>query len=73
MGVDIPFPIIADLDMKVAKRYGMLHPGQSSTSTIRTVFFIGAIVHESSLGCLGPTRHPHRGTLRGRKEVNAEG
>lgn len=40
MGVDIPFPIIADLDMKVAKKYGMLHPGQSSTATIRTVFFI---------------------------------
>jgi peroxiredoxin (alkyl hydroperoxide reductase subunit C) len=40
MGVTIPFPIIADLDMKVAKAYGMIHPGQSSTSTIRTVFFI---------------------------------
>jgi len=40
MGVDIPFPIIADLDMKVATKFGMLHPGQSSTSTIRTVFFI---------------------------------
>lgn len=40
MGVDIPFPVIADLDMKVARRYGMIHPGQSSTSTIRTVFFI---------------------------------
>ena len=40
MGVDIPFPIIADLDMNVAKKYGMLHPGQSSTATIRTVFFI---------------------------------
>ncbi|MDD1714234.1 MAG: peroxiredoxin [Methanoregulaceae archaeon] len=40
MGVDIPFPIIADLDMKVAKKYGMIHPGQSSTATIRTVFFI---------------------------------
>jgi peroxiredoxin (alkyl hydroperoxide reductase subunit C) len=40
MGVDIPFPIIADLDMKVAKKYGMLHPGQSSTATIRAVFFI---------------------------------
>jgi peroxiredoxin (alkyl hydroperoxide reductase subunit C) len=40
MGVEIPFPIIADLDMKVAKKYGMIHPGQSSTSTIRTVFFI---------------------------------
>ncbi len=40
MGVDIPFPIIADLDMKIAKSYGMIHPGQSSTATIRTVFFI---------------------------------
>jgi peroxiredoxin (alkyl hydroperoxide reductase subunit C) len=40
MGVDIPFPIIADLDMKVAKKYGMIHSGQSTTTTIRTVFFI---------------------------------
>ena len=29
MGVAIPFPIIADLTMKVAKKYGMIHPGQS--------------------------------------------
>ncbi len=40
MGVDIPFPIIADIDMKVAKKYGMIHTGQSSTSAIRAVFFI---------------------------------
>lgn len=40
MGVDIPFPIIADLDMKVAKKYGMIHPGLSNTATIRAVFFI---------------------------------
>jgi peroxiredoxin (alkyl hydroperoxide reductase subunit C) len=40
MGVEIPFPIIADLDMKIARKYGMIHPGQSNTSTIRTVFFI---------------------------------
>jgi peroxiredoxin 2/4 len=40
MGVDIPFPIIADLNMKVAKKYGMVHPGQSSTVTVRCVFFI---------------------------------
>jgi len=32
--------MVADLDMKVAKLYGMIHPGQSSTATIRTVFFI---------------------------------
>ncbi len=36
----IPFPIIADLDMKVAKAYGMLHPGASDTSAVRCVFVI---------------------------------
>jgi peroxiredoxin 2/4 len=40
MGIEIPFPVIADLDMKVATLYGMVHPGQSSTATVRTVFFI---------------------------------
>jgi peroxiredoxin (alkyl hydroperoxide reductase subunit C) len=40
MGVTVPFPIIADLNMKVAKNYGMIHPGQSSTVTVRCVFFI---------------------------------
>ncbi|MDN7024753.1 peroxiredoxin [Methanoculleus sp. FWC-SCC1] len=40
MGVDIPFPIIADLDMNVARRYGMIHPAQGTTATIRTVFII---------------------------------
>jgi len=38
--VKIPFPVIADLDMKVAKKYGMIHPASSSTATIRAVFFI---------------------------------
>jgi peroxiredoxin (alkyl hydroperoxide reductase subunit C) len=40
MGVKVPFPVIADLDMKVASLYGMLHPGASSTATVRAVFFI---------------------------------
>lgn len=40
MGVSIPFPIIADLSMGVAKKYGMIHPGQSSTAAVRCVFFI---------------------------------
>ncbi|QSZ67584.1 peroxiredoxin [Methanofollis aquaemaris] len=40
MGVTIPFPVIADLDMQVARKFGMIHPGQSSTATVRTVFFI---------------------------------
>lgn len=39
-GVDIPFPIIADLDMKVATAYGMVHPGASDTSAVRATFLI---------------------------------
>ena len=34
MGVEIPFPMIADLDTKVAQAYGMLHPGESQTLTV---------------------------------------
>src|SRR5690606_1241054 len=38
--VDIDFPIIADLDMKVSKLYGMLHEASSATAAVRCVFFI---------------------------------
>ncbi len=40
LGVEIRYPMIADLDMKVAQAYGMLHPGASATATVRTVFII---------------------------------
>ncbi len=39
-GVYMDFPIIADLDMKVATLYGMLHPSASTTAAVRAVFFI---------------------------------
>jgi peroxiredoxin (alkyl hydroperoxide reductase subunit C) len=39
-GVDIPFPIIEDLSMKVAHAYGMIQPGASDTSAVRATFFI---------------------------------
>jgi peroxiredoxin (alkyl hydroperoxide reductase subunit C) len=39
-GVYFQFPIIADLDMKVAKLYGMLQPNESETAAVRAVFFI---------------------------------
>ncbi len=39
-GVDIPFPIIADLKMEVAKAYGMIHPGAADTSAVRATFVI---------------------------------
>jgi peroxiredoxin 2/4 len=40
MNVSIPFPMIADADMKIAKLYGMIHPNASSTATVRAVFII---------------------------------
>lgn len=39
-GVYMDFPIIADIDMKVAKLYGMLHESTSATASVRAVFFI---------------------------------
>ncbi len=46
LGRPIPFPIIADVDMAVSKKYGMIHPGDALTETVRAVFFIddGGIV-----------------------------
>ena len=40
MGVEIPFPIIADSDRAVAMAYGMVMPGESRTETSRCVFVI---------------------------------
>ena len=39
-GVDIPFPIIDDLKMDVARAYGMIHEGASDTSAVRATFLI---------------------------------
>jgi len=38
--IDINFPIIADLDMNVAKLYGMIHEPSAATAAVRAVFFI---------------------------------
>jgi peroxiredoxin (alkyl hydroperoxide reductase subunit C) len=38
--VDVTFPLIDDITMKVAKQYGMIMPGEDSTKTVRAVFVI---------------------------------
>ena len=40
MGILMKFPIIADIDMKVANLYGMVQPGEAETAAVRAVFFI---------------------------------
>jgi peroxiredoxin 2/4 len=42
-GVNIPFPVIADLSKEVSLAYGMIHPGQSKTETVRCVFIIDPV------------------------------
>ena len=40
MGERIDYPLIADSNMAVARKYGMLHPGESDTATVRALFII---------------------------------
>ncbi len=37
---DLTFPILADADLEVAKLYEMIHPAQSETAAVRSVFII---------------------------------
>ncbi len=39
-GIQIPFPVISDLNMKIARKYGMISPNASNTQTVRCVFII---------------------------------
>ena len=38
--VEVKFPLIEDITMDIARRYGMIQPGESATQAVRAVFFI---------------------------------
>jgi len=38
--IEVTFPLIEDITMEVAKKYGMIQPGESSTKAVRAVFYI---------------------------------
>ncbi len=38
--VEVKFPLIEDITMDVARKYGMIQPGESSTKAVRAVFII---------------------------------
>ncbi len=38
--VEVKFPLIEDIKMNVASKYGMVQPGQSTTQAVRAVFII---------------------------------
>ncbi|WP_417593731.1 peroxiredoxin [Parasphingorhabdus sp.] len=37
---DLKFPIVADADLSIAKLYDMIHPDESATAAVRSVFII---------------------------------
>ena len=41
--MEVKFPLIEDITMEVAKKYGMIQPGESNTKAVRAVFFIDPI------------------------------
>jgi peroxiredoxin 2/4 len=38
--IEVKFPLIEDITMEIAKKYGMIQPGESSTKAVRAVFII---------------------------------
>ena len=38
--VEVKFPLIEDITMEIAKKYGMIQPGESKTQAVRAVFFV---------------------------------
>lgn len=41
--VEVTFPLIEDITMEVATKYGMMMPGESSTKAVRAVFVIDPV------------------------------
>jgi peroxiredoxin (alkyl hydroperoxide reductase subunit C) len=55
--MEVKFPLIEDITMEVANKYGMVQPGESATKAVRAVFFIdpagvikAVIYYPASLG-----------------------
>jgi peroxiredoxin 2/4 len=38
--IEVKFPLVEDITMTIANKYGMIQPGESSTKAVRAVFFI---------------------------------
>ncbi|MDR0286068.1 MAG: peroxiredoxin [Propionibacteriaceae bacterium] len=41
--INVTFPLIEDIRMEVAKKYGMMQPGASTTQAVRAVFIIDPV------------------------------
>ena len=38
--IEVKFPLIEDISMEIAEKYGMIQPGESKTQAVRAVFFV---------------------------------
>ncbi|BBZ12754.1 peroxiredoxin [Mycobacterium branderi] len=42
-GVDVTFPLIEDVSMEIARKYGMIMPGEDSRKAVRAVFVVDPV------------------------------
>ena len=42
-GVEVKFPLVEDISMDIARAYGMIMPGESSSKAVRAVFVVDPI------------------------------
>ncbi len=56
--IEVTFPLISDMTMEVAKAYGMLQPGSSSTEAVRAVFIIDPKAKIQLPGDQAPAHRP---------------
>ena len=54
-GIRIRIPLIADPERRVATLYDMIHPGDTSTTTVRTLFLIDAAKRIRLMTCYPPS------------------
>ena len=51
--VEVTFPLVEDVSMRIAQKYGMVMPGEDSTKAVRAVFVVDpkGMIHQPA-----PTR-----------------
>jgi peroxiredoxin (alkyl hydroperoxide reductase subunit C) len=62
------FPIVADADLTIAKRYDMIHPHESKTAAVRSMFIIPPSVTDADARTVFPqsfeTIRPYLRTMK---------
>ena len=64
--VEVTFPLVEDVSMRIAQKYGMVMPGEDSTKAVRAVFVVDpkGMIHQPA-----PTRRATFGQFRRQRRL----